>query len=571
VNVSRYQVLQILGQSRCSCTCRALDLSQTPPRACVIKQVKLDQNLLNSSEKHPKQIIQTVHQRLKAIQHPQLPTWIDAFADPLADPAGDCCLYWVQDYIEGESLATRLEQNPFGATEIWEILASVLPILQALHQQQVIHGDIKPENLICSAESERLSNRLNLVLVDYALPNLIPESTGSPEYAAPEQVRGRATFASDLYSLGLTCLHLLTGMRPMALAGLNHWSAVCQADLPNGLVQFLNGLTAPNLAQRYASAAAAIAALERFRGQKLKLPQPELPRWNCCATLTGHEGLFASVNAVAVSPDGNWLASASDDKTVRLWRNASGSGSYQLLGHGGFVKAVAFHPTEPILASGSQDRTIRIWNYQTGKALQTLTGHSHQINALAYSPDGVLASGSSDKTIRLWQDDRVVTLTGHRLAVNGLAFGRDEQGQLVLVSGSSDGTVRLWDLASQTCRPLTGHRLAVRAVAASQTQIASGGEDRVIHVWDWSGALIQTLPGHSWTVTGLAFAPDGKTLVSASWDKTLKLWQVETGAELAVLKGHSDSVCAVCISPDGQSLVSASQDKTLRVWQSNPI
>ncbi len=559
VNDSRYQVVQILGQSRWTLTCRGLDHSQTPPRACVIKQVQLDDSL--SSPIHIQQIEQTIRDRLQAVQHPQIPAWIDSFVDPSAERH---CLYWVQDYIEGESLASLQKQETFGAGQIWEILASILPVLQHLHQHQIIHGDIKPANLICPTGTEEFNP---LVLVDCALPNLLPVAGGNPEYAAPEQVQGQATFTSDLYSLGLTCLHLLTGLRPLTLTGLEQWSDFCP-DLPSSLMRLLNRLTAPDPAQRYSSATTAIAALEQLRGQKLKPVIQPAPPWTCDATLSGHQGLFASVNAVAVSPDSAWIASASDDRTLRIWHLAGselGREADQLVGHQGFVKAVAFHPSQPVLASAGQDRTIRLWNYQTGQLMQTLTGHSSAVKALAYSPDGVLAS--SDKTIKLWQTGEcLVTLSGHRLAVNGLAFGRNPQGQLSLSSGSSDGTIRIWDLAAQTCRQiLTGQ--AVRAVAVSPTRIASGGDDRVIQIWNWAGELVQTLPGHSWTVAGLAFTPDGNTLASASWDKSLKLWQVETGAELAVLKSHSDSVCAVCVSPDGQSLVSASQDKTLRIWR----
>ncbi|NJL81941.1 MAG: DnaJ domain-containing protein [Chloroflexaceae bacterium] len=159
-----------------------------------------------------------------------------------------------------------------------------------------------------------------------------------------------------------------------------------------------------------------------------------------------HQGL---VYALAFSADGQYLATASGDRQVKLWHFLTGKKKQEFMGHTGAVCALAFSPNGQFLASASADQTIRFWSLRTQEPPQILSAHSGWVTAIAFTADGkFLISASSDKTIKIWDFATKTlhkTLTGHKAGIWGMALSPDNQ---LLASGSEDGTVKLWELTT---------------------------------------------------------------------------------------------------------------------------
>jgi WD40 repeat protein len=289
-------------------------------------------------------------------------------------------------------------------------------------------------------------------------------------------------------------------------------------------------------------------------------------------TLSGHRG---GVSSVVWSSDGKRLATASDDRTAKVWDADTGKELLTLTGHRNIVMSVAWSPAETEegqrLATGSGDGTAKVWDAENGKELLTLTGHSNTVSSVAWSPDGKrLATGSWDRTAKVWDASNgkeLLTLTGHRDSVLSMTWSPDGER---LATGSSDGTAKVWDAETgKELLTLTSHRGSVVSVAWSPDakRLATGSDDQTAKVWDVdTGKELLTLTGHSTYVDSVAWSADGKRLATGSSDDTAKVWDAGNGKELLTLTGDSSSVDSVAWSSDGKRLATASWDHTAKVW-----
>ncbi|MBE9224640.1 serine/threonine protein kinase [Phormidium sp. LEGE 05292] len=244
----RYRIINHLGQGGFGYTFLAVDEQQNL-QPCVIKQV-----FFQSNTTHHQTTTERFHQEVKKLaqlgEHPQIPELFNTFEQ-------DGCGFIVQEWIDGLTLEQEAKAIPFNEVEVWQFLREILPVIQHLHDRQIIHRDIKPANII-----RRQSDR-QLILVDFGAAKQITHLNschtgtmiGSVEYAAPEQIKGQAVFASDLYSLGVTCLYLLTQMRPFDLYDIVEddwkWQAYLPQPISSELKAILYKLLQPAVRRRY--------------------------------------------------------------------------------------------------------------------------------------------------------------------------------------------------------------------------------------------------------------------------------------------------------------------------------
>jgi WD40 repeat protein/uncharacterized caspase-like protein len=307
------------------------------------------------------------------------------------------------------------------------------------------------------------------------------------------------------------------------------------------------------------------------------------------------EGHSQRVNAATVSNDGKIYATASDDGTVKIWQqdgtllktltqpaqattiSLSLNGSQEQI-----INPVYFPEDRTIstkdstyLISTTDDGIVQLISKSDGQLINSYS-HSESVNNISVSADEkLLATTTIDGKINIWSKEGILlqTLTGHTGEVADIKFipkfipNNKNSNSYRLISTGVDKTVRIWQVFNRYQQQEGIYSIAVPNQSADTYATAdSAGKIKIWHNADGKQKLVRTLPGHKETISEIVYSPDGKLIASGSWDRTIKLWDAETGKLIDTLIGHQDGINSITFSPDSQTLISGSEDKTIKIW-----
>ncbi|TRU36682.1 MAG: SpkC protein [Microcystis aeruginosa Ma_MB_F_20061100_S20] len=621
---NRYEILKTLGRGGFGETFLAIDTRMPSRRKCVIKQLKPDEATTGTAPTSDwfKERFQREAAILEELgqNNRQIPQLYDYFSE------GEN-FFLVQEWIEGITLSQKhQEEGNLSEAEVEKILRELLPVLDYIHGRGIIHRDIKPDNIILRVSDGKP------VLIDFGIVKEVNNinggsktvSLGTPGYMASEQAAGHPVPSSDLYSLGLTAIFLLTGKTPQALTSdPNTGEILWRKDAPSlhsNLAAVIDRAVRFHPRDRFTSAQEMLTGLPVSSQPTVSVnqsstttpppPPPALPRfnrwfWVIFIVITGGlsfgfgyprikpllDSLFpnkltveklpliepsSQINSFVLDRDGQTLVGGDEKGNIYLWEVATGKRKKTIAGHGKAILEIAISNDQQILASSSEDGTIKVWDLKTGKERITLPNQRGLI-ALALSSDGnTLVTGGEDATVKLWNlstGNLIETLPVEKEVVS-LAINQDAS---IIVSGHSGGNIIFWQKQGSnpyeprifpSINPWEAHSVAI---SVDGTTAASSSCQDNIRIWkdsNWKDSPLQA--GSSADICLIVISEDGKIIAGRSSDETIRLWNLNTKKEIFSYSPSSpkspDPLRMIALSGDGRT-VASNFDKKIQVWR----
>lgn len=564
-------------------------------------------------------------QVLSQLNHPGVPQ-VEAEGYFLYYPAeGDepsHCL--VMEKIDGPNLKQWMVQqgnHPISEKQAMLWLTQLTDVLDLVHQHNYFHRDIKPENVMLRPSGQ-------LVLVDFGAAREMTQTymanlgdsgittVSSAGYTPPEQEQGQAVPQSDFYALGRTLIYLMTAKLPNDPAIYNsrtnafEWRPLAP-QISTPLADLVDDLIAPAAVNRPQTTEVILERLARVRSRQVSaLPRsaastptdwPEttldiheaktlanpsrsfLPPW-----FDQHPWLLAGLTGLALAMPLGWYAltrPAQESVQEMAVLEQVPQVTVQLLGvlpgHTADVQDMLLLKDGHTMVTASSDQTVRFWDLDEMRPLRSLKDHTNAVKALAMTTDQtILISAGDDRTIRFWDmasgQPLATLLDAHPLPINALEVSNNGR---LLISADSGGGIYLWNLTDPSGRvnPQSlvdaGPERILQAdgtvndlrFTRDDSYLVSGGKS--LQVWTMSDLRQpKTLEGHEplTFINRLAISADNRTLVSASSDQTVRLWNMADQTPKAILRGHQSYVNDVRI--DGSRLWSSDAAQTIRVW-----
>jgi eukaryotic-like serine/threonine-protein kinase len=506
------------------------------------------------------------------LTHPNIVQLRDFGTVDLADYP-ESLAFFVMDYCKNGTLRKQHQQHQhLSLSIVVPYVKQIAAALQHVHDQNIVHRDVKPENLLIGDHDEVLLSDFGIATRTFTRNAIDQFPAGTLNYMAPEQFEGKARRASDQYGLGIVVYEWLSGtlpftgsteyilhqhkyVRPPSLQGRI-------ADISEEVEEVVMRTLEKDPQKRYPKILDFSEALE-------SAAMITEPAWQGPSQLifTAHK---EGVSAVASSPQGHIMASGSINGTVLVWGAMTLQQRFRCNKHVGAVKIISWSPDGKQFATADENGTVFIWNALNGDLVRQWQAHE-SVRSLAWHPHKPrLISAGNDATVRFWNATTgalMNTYSTYAKMVDAVAWSPDGGS---FACSCDDASVRVLEEATLHYRSLyRQHTARVTSIAwlpvGARQYVASAGYDCSIQIWDViTQELFSTFKGHSDAVLALAWSPNGHYLASCSSDSSVRIWEVATGACVQQY-AHDKEVSGVSWSPDGRYFASSSWDGTVQI------